>query len=91
LPIALPDYLSLLDWTARQLHREKRGRTPDRIKPILERLELRPAAWCQLVGRFGKLFINVAGKPQAVNSARSRVGQHRYHLRKAARELLAIN
>jgi hypothetical protein len=91
LPISLLDYLSLLDWTARQLHRGKRGRTPDRIKPILERLELQPAAWCQLVGGFGKLFINVAGKPQTVNSVRSRVGQHRYHLRKAARELLAIN
>jgi len=89
LPMSLPDYLSLLDWTARQLHRGKRGRTPNKIQPILQRLNLQPTTWIQLVGRFGSLFINVAGKPQAVSEQRSRIGQHRYHLRKGARELLA--
>ncbi|HEY0983981.1 IS66 family insertion sequence element accessory protein TnpB [Schlesneria sp.] len=89
LPMSLPDYLSLLDWTARQLHGNKRRRTPMAVKPILERLGLRPSAWSQLVGQFGRLFINVAGKPQTVSSTRSRIGQHRYHLRKEARELLS--
>lgn len=36
--ISLPDYLSLLEWTVRQLHGNKRGRTPQGVKPILERL-----------------------------------------------------
>ena len=89
LPMSLPDYLSLLDWTARQLHRGKRGRIPNKIQPILQRLNLQPTTWIQLVGRFGSLFINVAGTPQAVNEQRSRISQHRYHLRKDARELLA--
>ena len=88
LPISLPDYLSLLDWTSRQLYGNKRGRTPQGVKPILERLGLEANAWCKLVGRFGRLFINVAGKPQTISDTRSRIGQHRYHLRKEARELL---
>ena len=91
LPISLPDYLSLLDWTSRQLYGNKRGRTPQGVKPILERLGLEANAWCKLVGRFGRLFINVAGKPQTISATRSRIGQHRYHLRKEARELLAAD
>ena len=57
-------------------------------KPILERLGLEASAWSKLVGQFGRLFINVAGKPQTISDTRSRIGQHRYHLRKEARELL---
>ena len=91
LPISLPDYLSLLDWTARQLHRNKRGRSPRGVKPILVRLGLEANAWCKLVGQFGRLFINVAGKPQTIYTTRSRIAQHRYHLRKEARELLAAD
>jgi len=37
------------------------------------------------------LFINVAGKPQTISSIRSRIGQHRYHLRKEAREIMAAD
>ena len=83
--------MSLLDWTARQLHGNKRGRTPQGVKPILERLGLEATAWSKHVGQFGRLFVNVAGKPQTISAARSRIGQHRYHLRKEARELLVAD
>jgi len=41
------------------------------VKPILERLGLKATAWNKLVGGFGRLFINVAGKPQTINATRS--------------------
>ena len=42
----------------------------------------------ELVKQFGKLFYNVAGKPQTIDQTRSRLGQHRYYVAKDARELL---
>ncbi|MBS0267301.1 MAG: hypothetical protein JSS02_35580, partial [Planctomycetes bacterium] len=40
LPMSLGDYLQLLDWTGRQLAKGKKGRIPDSIEPILQRLQL---------------------------------------------------
>ena len=89
LPMSLGDYLKLLDWTGRQLHRGKRGRIPASCEAVLKRLNLNRRSWCDLVSEFGKLFIHVAGRPQTIDATLSRVGQHRYHLRSRARTLLA--
>jgi hypothetical protein len=40
LPLELPKYLSLLDWTSRQLRAGKRGSIPDHLAPILDRLRI---------------------------------------------------
>ena len=37
--MTLDDYLKLLDWTGRQIRKDKRGHIPDACAPILERLE----------------------------------------------------
>jgi len=87
LPMALGDYIQLLDWTARKLVKEKRGATPHAVAPILERLGLNAKAWCQLVSNFGRLYYNVAGRPQTVDTASSRVNQHRYNIASHTREL----
>jgi hypothetical protein len=52
LPITVDDYLLLLDWTARLHVKGKRGKTPDALQPLFERLSLNPQAWCQLVSSF---------------------------------------
>jgi hypothetical protein len=88
LPVTLPDYLTLLDWTARQTASGKRGRTPQRLKPIFERLSLDPQTWCQLVSSFGRLFYNVAGLPGTIESTTSRLTAKRYYIPSAARTLL---
>ena len=49
LSMSLTDYLTLLDWTGRELHRKKRGTIPKHLAPILERLGLEPSCWCELV------------------------------------------
>jgi hypothetical protein len=83
------EYLELLDWTARQVVTGKPGATPEAIPGLLERLELEPQAWCELVSNFGRLFSVVAGKPTTVQAHRGRRRGQRFHLRQAARELLS--
>ena len=74
LPIHLPAYLELVDWTGRQLARGKRGRIPDRCAPILERLGLSRETWCELAGNFGRLFRRVAGRPASLAASAERGG-----------------
>ena len=81
LPMKLADYLKLVDWTGRQIVQGKRGRIPDKCKPILEQLSLRREIWCDLVKDFGRLFGRVAGRPDSLEpSAESGgVAQRRSH------------
>ena len=67
------DYLALLDWTARQTVKGKRGSTPKALRPIFGRLSLSPQLWCKLVGSFGRLFYNVAGLPVTIEATTSRL------------------
>ncbi len=41
LPITTCDYLKILDWTGQQLRDDKKGKIPDHLPPILERLRIR--------------------------------------------------
>lgn len=88
LPISVPAYLELLDWTARQMRSDKRGVTPPGARPLFERLGICAEAWCELTKDFGRLFSTVAGKPKVIDSTRSRTRCQRYHVRSRARELL---
>lgn len=89
LPMSLEEYLQLLDWTARQVVPGKRGQTPKDAPPILQRLNLDGATWCELVRDFGKLFYHVAGQPQVVEKAKTQKTGRRFHLRAKAREVLS--
>ena len=89
LPWSQETYLQLLDWTARQTAKPKPGRTPESLKPLFERLGLDANTWCELVSGFGRLFFNVAGRPQTIDATPSRLTQQRYHVRSQVRKLLA--
>ncbi len=78
----------LLDWTARQLAADKRGRTPEHLAPILDRLGLASSVWCELVSDFGRLFASVAGRTVVVDRHRSRNTHRRFRLRRRLRELI---
>ena len=82
-------YIDLLDWTARQIRKGKRGSTPKFAKPIFERLGISAEVWCELVKEFGRLFMTVAGKPHEIDSRRSKNGNQRYNAKPKTRELLA--
>jgi len=87
--VSLGDYLQLLDWTARQTAPGKRGATPAAAPPIFERLAMSKETWCELVQNFGRLFYNVAGRPQQIEATRSRQTNRRFHTSSAARALFA--
>jgi len=89
LAMSIEEYLELLDWSARQVAPGKRGSTPGNVPPVLKRLGLDSASWCELVSDFSKLFCTVAGRPEQVDTLRSHRTQRRYHLRRRARELFA--
>ena len=88
LPLSPREYLTLLDWTARQIARGKSGVTPRNVPPIFQRLGFDAPTWMELVQDFGRMFRTVAGRPQTVDALRSRVNQHRFHLTGQARKLL---
>lgn len=83
------EYLSLLDWTARQTRADKRGATPKQFAPLFDRLGISAEIWCRLVQDFGKLFSVVAGQPSRIDEHRSKDTSRRYRSRKETRELLA--
>ena len=89
LAMSTAEYLTLLDWTARQQRADKSGATPHQFAPLFERLGISAETWWQLVRNFGRLFSVVAGKPTSVDSHCSRSGSHRYRTKRTARELMA--
>ncbi|MCA9180020.1 MAG: hypothetical protein KDA51_01170 [Planctomycetales bacterium] len=84
------DYLALLDWTARQPVNGKPGITPADTPAILQRLGLEADVWCELVRDIGSLFSLVAGRPAAMDAARTLGRQARFHTRPRTRELLSV-
>ena len=54
LPLRWSEYLRLLDWTGRQARREKRGRIPAELAPILERLQIAGESWLDMVFNFSR-------------------------------------
>ena len=83
------DYLSLLDWTARQSKAGKRGATPQQFAPLFDRLGISAEIWYRLVKDFGRLFSVMAGQPQRIDAHRSKGSSRRYRMRQETRELLA--
>jgi hypothetical protein len=74
LPITFADYLTLLDWTGRQLRADKRGAIPANVVPILERLKITDDVWMELMRRFRRMFRRAAGRPQSMQQERERRG-----------------
>ena len=65
------DYLTILDWLARNTVAGKRGSTPEAAPKIFDRLGIDAAIWSGMVKDFGRSFKNVAGKPTSIDQARS--------------------
>ncbi len=72
LPLTLAEYLQLLDWTGRQIHRDKRGAIPADLAPIVLRLGILPDQWLHLVSRYGTLFRSAAGRPSSLEEEATR-------------------
>lgn len=71
LSMTLDQYLKLLDWTGRQIRKDKVGAIPGECSPILERLECSAETWVDFVRNFRKRFRNEAGLPQTRQNFRT--------------------
>ena len=90
LNMSVEDYLQLLDWTARQSVAGRQGVTPADMPAILGRLGLKADVWCELSRDFGTLFSLVAGRPAAIEQARTLGRQASFHTGPRTRELLSV-
>ena len=61
LSMTLDQYLRLLDWTGRQIRKDKVGGIPKECAPILDRLDCSAETWIDFVKNFRKRFRNEAG------------------------------
>lgn len=71
LSMTLNQYLQLLDWTGRQIRKDKVGVIPKECAPILERLECSAETWVDFVRNFRKRFRNEAGLAPSRNAFRT--------------------
>jgi hypothetical protein len=85
LPLEHPKYLSLLDWTGRQLRAGKRGTIPDHRAPILDRLRINRDGWLETVRDFGRWFKRTVGRADLLTSAAMRTGRRWFQGQRAAR------
>jgi hypothetical protein len=69
--MSLDQYLQLLDWTGRQLRRDKPGVISADLQPIMERLDCTVESWLDLVQNFRRRFCTEAGRPEVLAGVRS--------------------
>jgi len=78
LPMTLPCYLDLVDYTGRALRRGKQGRINASLRPILERLEPDGAArWLAEMTHLGRRYCRAIGSALSLREYRDFLGQQR--------------
>jgi hypothetical protein len=82
--MGLDSYLSLLDWTGRQIRATSRGTIPAEFAPILERLRINGDGWIETVRRFGRWFKRVVGRRDSLKTLADRTGRRWFHGQRAA-------
>lgn len=75
IPMQQQDYLSLVEWSGRQLQREKRGRISGHSPPILERLSIESERWISEIQNYGRWYYRAVGSIQAMERYCQHLGQ----------------
>jgi len=75
LSMDMDEYLRILDWTGRQVRRDKRGAIPNELAPILERLGMSAEFWVDTVTNFGRWFHRAAGSVSLLANEAARAGK----------------
>jgi hypothetical protein len=75
LPMTLEEYLALVKWTGRELRTDKRGAIPSELLPILERLQIQPESWLDVVVNYDARFRTVVGRVAAIRREAIRRGR----------------
>ena len=72
--MTLESYLSLLDWTGRQLRAGTSGVIPPGLASILDRLQVSAESWLETVARFGRRFHRAVGLADHLQAEAQRLG-----------------
>ena len=84
LPFRLQDYLELVDWTGRQIRKDKRGSIDQSYPPILERLNIDSEHWVYNTQHFESQFKGLVGTALSIKAQYLKFGYQRTpHLRPA--------
>jgi len=75
LPYCFQDYLELIDWTGRAVREDKRGSISQGSPKILERINIDPDQWQQLMQPRGKLFSSAIGRIDTMRLYAQSIGQ----------------
>jgi hypothetical protein len=75
LPISLPEYLTILDISGRELSHGKRGKIPEQLAPILERLSIKPECWLETCQSCSKWFSSAIGSSDSLRTLASDLGR----------------
>jgi len=89
LPMALGDYLQLLDWTGRQIRTDQRGAMPPHLASMFERLGISAELWVDCVVNFRRWFRSSVGRPKSMQSAADTRGHNRAICIRSARNAFA--
>ena len=79
LPMSVSAYLSLVDWTGRQIREGSRGTIPAELAPILDRLKLNGDSWIETVRFYGRWFKQVVGGLTAMKKFAGQIGRGWFH------------
>jgi len=66
LPLGLLDHVRLLDWTGRQVRRDKAGSIPSTLAPIFDRLQLDADRWVDTVNQMPDLLVSAMGRSENI-------------------------
>ncbi len=77
--MTLESYLTLLDWTDRQLRAGAHGVIPPALGPILDRLQVSAESWLETVARFGRQFHRAVGLADHLKVEAERLGVNWLH------------
>ena len=69
LPFKLLDYIDLVEWTGRQMRKDKRGRIDSILPPILERLNFEAENWLYLTNHFESKLKGLVGSLNSLKEA----------------------
>ena len=77
-------YLSLVDWTGRQIRAGSRGTIPAELAPILDRLKLNGDGWIETVRNYDRWFKQVVGRRTSMKKFAGQIGRCWFHGQRAA-------
>lgn len=78
LPLTLPEYLSVVDWTGRALRDDKRGAIDAALPPIIERLAGQAShGWLQEMRHLTRRYFRAIGTRGSLMHFRDHLGQQR--------------